>query len=432
MSDVLDDTIISHPAHVELRAHYTDAEVNDLHARARQRAPDPSIFDDRKPFLWHAEISNTRLDSHFTRMAKSTLTNFAAGLEDGVSFMNSHRTGGFITSAELPLGASLRGKLVNAGGDGVIKTLGDFMTLPGIKLTDVGTDDLIDAMRAGILRDVSVGFYGGEAICDICGRDMLRDYRCPHIPGFHYDPEAEGDDANDRARKTSREKGVLATATWENGNLSEVSGVYDGSTPGAAILKARREAEAGRMTDGQRLLFEQRYRIHLPSKRLVVAVAAPGQEGNMPQSADEARKAGEQTHPDDWIDRALRDVHERVFGKDRAYGGGVAAVAALDVEIKRLRPLADDGTSYREDLITKAIQEGIRAHGNNFAQETYREILRNAPLETIKVMLADWERLAGAANPGGRKTVEGAPPAIDPEMAGKGGERQLPDRAFQG
>lgn len=75
-------------------------------------------------------------------------------------------------------------------------------------------------------------------------------------------------------------------------------------------------------------------------------------------------------------------------------------------EVSRLRPLADDGRRYREDLITEALAEGVRALGEAFSRETYEAVLRAAGIDTIRRMRDDWKQIGDQRFPGGRKIQE--------------------------
>lgn len=242
------DGVFAHPARVQGRA--TNAEL--LQLASSRGALDDVIFTERPPYFWTAEISSNRLDAYYTRMSPATtLRNFASDATEGVSFQNSHGT------QALGFGRSLRGQYLAAGADGVARVEADFYTVPGLRLNTVSTDDLINGIRSGLIKDVSVGFFGGRFVCTICGRDVMRDWDCPHIPGLTYDAES-----------AASSTGTLATATVEDAHLAEVSAVYDGATPGAAILKAVREADAGRIRPQAVRLLEQRYRMRLPTARV--------------------------------------------------------------------------------------------------------------------------------------------------------------------
>ena len=223
------------PAHVRVGAGTDDSET--LLALAKSVAPDPTIFDEHDPFFWSAEISSNRLDSYFTRMAPSTLQNFADDANTGVAFLTGHDT------RRLPLGRSMQGVFTRKNGEGNSRVDASFYTLKGMNTNGVSTDDFVMGVRSGVISDVSVGFHGGQFICNICGRDMMDwsdwDNMCMHIPGVEYEL------TNKKGEPTGKRQ--LCIADIENSRLSEVSGVYDGATPGASITKAIQLAEGGRL-----------------------------------------------------------------------------------------------------------------------------------------------------------------------------------------
>jgi len=222
--------VFGHPARVTAIRGERAAEL--LRMARDMHAFDSAVFDEADPFFWRAEISSSRLDAYYTHMAASTLSNFARAAEEGISFQNSHRR------YELPLGRSLTGMVRESGGETVVEV--DFYTVAGLRLTGVNTRDFILGVRSGIVHDVSVGFYGGQWICDICGRNYLS-YDCPHVAGLEYEFERGG---------VVRTK--LATVEIRDARLAEVSAVYDGATPGAAIVKASRlVGESVRIKEGE-------------------------------------------------------------------------------------------------------------------------------------------------------------------------------------
>jgi hypothetical protein len=418
----------------------------------------------------------------------TTLRNFAADAEAGVSFQNSHNT------YQLGFGRSITGRFTGAQGNGISKVEADFYTLPGLTLNGVSTNDLIIGMRAGIVKDVSVGFYGGEFRCQICKRDMLRDWECNHVPGLTY---------NRKEPDGSITEGIQAIAAVVDAHLAEVSAVFDGSTPGAAILKAQSEAQAGRMTDSQIDLLERRYRINLPTKRITSSgidipsdIAEPESEqddatedppmaGTKPNetepvvSTEPVVAATEVTEPivvEPVVDEAAQQELDAVAValdeveapaaetvSERARQLGLHArqlttqhtdlttrneeltrqladaqnrATTLDTDlvnaraqIAQLEPAAIDGRQYRIDLIAETLAEGVRANGAGFSQDIYRPLLENAPLETIKRMRADWTKVADDLFKPGRKTEDGNP-AEPKKTAVTPTTPAVPDQAF--
>lgn len=379
-------TILSHPARIRA---VSDADT--LMARLGERY---ALEPNTEVYLWRAEISNDLLDSHFTHMAESTLRNYAADAQAGVAFLKGHDW------RALPIGYSLDATYEEGERKRVVA---DFYTVAGLP----ETDDLIKRMKAGILRDVSVGFHGGTMTCDLCSRDF---WSCPHIPGLKYETK-EGDTVRTQ----------LATFTIEDARLSEVSGVFDGSTPGAMILKA--QERAGDLTPDQVRILEQRYRVKLPAgKRVFAGVEIP--TGQMPGKADDM-------HEDEV--KRIQAVFARAGVDDP---GDIATSieqlgSKLDEATKRvneLTPQAADGRQYRSDLVAEALAEGVRAQGQDFDKPTYEAMLANAPIATIKRMRDDWKKIGDERFQGGRQSVdESTAPDEQVEAVAF-----MPDSAFRG
>lgn len=323
-----------------------------------------SVEDSDDTFLWDAEISNDLLDSHFTRMSESTLTNYAADAAAGVAFLRGHNW------HELPVGYSYDAEM------GVERNqkrvFASFYTVQGIP----DTDDLIRRMKGGLLRDVSVGFHGGSMRCDLCGQDF---WDCLHYPGIKYE-EKNGDTVTTQ----------LATFTIEDARLSEVSGVYDGSTPEAMILKAQRASALGLLVPSEAAVLENTYRIRLASKSTFIPLT---QERTMEEKDIKLIRDALGVSTDDAILTRAQDI--------------VTKLKDAEARVKELEPLASDGESYRNDLVTDALAEGVRAQGNEFDAELYRGTLTIAPIVVVKRMRDDWKKLADKQFQGGRSTVEG-------------------------
>lgn len=433
----------------------------------RQVAGLPDDLPD--PFVFETESSNNNLDFYFTHMLESTLRNFAAEAAVGVQFLDSHNNynlgygrtfdGRFeIDSSRAPV---YRLDNPNAGlafqPDTAVKRaiIGTY-TIPGIRfgggLTYASTDDFILAARAKLARDISVGFYGGRWTCDICGGNYRSYQSCQHLGGFEY---ALGDQG---------ERIVVCTVGIDGAHLAEHSVVYDGATPGAMLRKAEELARHGELEPEKAAAFELRYKVHLPTRKSFPAsdleekpASVPNentvgrgkelpdttgdQPMNLEQELNEARAALTEANVNEsvpvaggirqlaeratrWqaeLDAAIAAVPEGVEGESLA-----ARVATLGAALTRLRPLADDGRAYRADLIEAALTEGVRAHGEKFAQEAYRGLLEASGIEVIKRMRDDWRAIGDKQFPGGRETVDGdenqQPEADQSKKSGRGVE----------
>lgn len=85
----MDPITLTTRAKIDARA---DLDTGALLALAKERAPDPTVFDSYEPAFWVAEISSNVLDYYYTSMGPKMRANFARALNDGVSFQDSHNT----------------------------------------------------------------------------------------------------------------------------------------------------------------------------------------------------------------------------------------------------------------------------------------------------------------------------------------------------
>lgn len=218
-------------------------------------------------YLHYAEAANTNfVEDRYLFLDRSTLRNIAKCGSMGVAFMNSHRTGGMSHPSELPFGRTFAGRYeeyTDAGGQLAARALVGVYLLRGLKPNgDQGpsTDDLHQLIDGGTLFDVSVGLYGGEAICDVCGNDLDEydqrgGYVCPHVPGTNYSMSA-AEIATQKARGVGDGK---ASYSLCNSSMGEVSAVYDGAVPGAGFRKALSFAREGRFSSADLISCRHAY-----------------------------------------------------------------------------------------------------------------------------------------------------------------------------
>lgn len=436
---------------------------DDLLELARKASPDPAILTEYPPFFGGAEISNSNPDGYNTRMHKSSLMNYAADAEVGVAFLVGHaRTG-------VPVGYSLTGKYTGGQNE---RTESAFYIPSGMEVRDsigvVNTNTVINPMRAGTLRDISIGFRGGEYRCSLCGGDMLDWFGdCFHFPGRKYVQTEDGAGKKIWRRAKEGEEGETAYAWIHNARLSEYSGVFDGATPDAMLtgIRALREVEAGHMSVETARMIEAQYRVNIVGQRRWPSGFSPlpgaeqmtrqngeqtereqgtgtGQEqaagtgsetgateaasagtntagtegeqaapaaGTEPAGTEAARAAVPQgTVMAVFPPSALRIAQE--IGVPAEHQGSVeASMRWVAEELGRLRPLATDGQTYRSDLITDTLKQAARAFGADFAKSeaSYRQTLEASSIDTIKRFQTDF-RAAGDARlgAGGRVTED--------------------------
>lgn len=401
---------------VELGAVNTRAaSLSSLQAMVKERANDPSVFDGNDPFIFSGCVSTSLRDSYFTSMATTSLTNFATDMEEGVALLPSHN------AYRLNFGKSLAGRFIRGKGERVSRTEGEFFMLPGSTLDGIATDEVIRNIKAGVLTDLSVGFYGGRWVCDLCGEDYLRG-ACPHWLGMEYPP---GEDGGERR---------LATATIHDARLSEVSVVYSGATPGAAIQKVVRAVEAGQIEPEKVRALEACYRVKLPGTRHYTPGFTPDERGAFSMANDGKGQVPEPSGADAILQAQLRVFAQAVTDAYRALGAEPpaeadtpAALRDLAGELVELRPLrakvtdlegqvadltprARDGDAYRGAKIEETWGEYVRAGLSEGVDEKEQKALwSRAPIAQVVKECEHYRKLGDARYPGGRQTSEGEP-----------------------
>lgn len=264
----------------------------NLRTRTPQKASDLYVFP--------TQISNQNLDSFWTRMTPRSLTWFAEDATRGVAICDSHVHG------RLPIGRSFYGTVDSQVEDGPSGHLATMTTqtlgylVRGMQLSNgMASDDVARGIEAGLYWQASIGFDPVAFTCSVCGRNMLTDFDCYHIPGFLYPaPEGRvvegsltapslpvanyGEDDGDGwmppvgmcgspEEALYPPSGMVACIADVDAHLIEYSLVFRHATPDAEVpsgpnamlLKAEAEAERGRANPRLLMAVEDRCHVRL-------------------------------------------------------------------------------------------------------------------------------------------------------------------------
>jgi hypothetical protein len=87
--------------------------------------------------------------------------------------------------------------------------------------------------------------------------------------------------------------------------------------------------------------------------------------------------------------------------------------------------LAKEGFAYREELIQEAIEWGVRAQGNDFPVDAWKQLLSESgrTIEAIKDFREQFKKQADAAIPVGRMSI--------PSEGNKLEKKSVPDEAYK-
>jgi hypothetical protein len=157
-------------------------------------------------------LANDALDRTGERFSEAFLRKLAATLP-GKPVLAHHDKGSF------PLGRFYAAQVEEDPGTGVLWLIARWYLLKSVE-----NESLRRHLDAGIYAHVSIGFRGGELMCDVCSEPFWGD--CPHWPG----------------QEVTREgRPVPVTMTWQDprGTAEAVEGslVWLGAQRGARVIK---------------------------------------------------------------------------------------------------------------------------------------------------------------------------------------------------
>lgn len=237
------------------------------------RGEDAEPLTEEDVYVHYAEAANSAfIGDRYAFLSTRTLKNIVRDAQAGFAFMNSHRTGGLSHPSELPFGRTFCGRWERAE-DGSERALIGFYMRRGVAPNGANgptSDDLHKGIDAGTIFDVSVGLWGGDYVCDVCGGDLSDWESCPHVPGTTYDMDAEAQAAQ-AARGVT---GGRASYTIDNARCGETSAVYDGAVPGAGFRKALSRqatlsrAERAQMRAAYSRLLNRKERAHMDATEI--------------------------------------------------------------------------------------------------------------------------------------------------------------------
>lgn len=359
-----------------------DDQWEAVMSRINRHSLDPLTKED--VFTFSGICSNDRMDSYLTRMDPvTTLRNYVEDLQGGVPLQEGHDI------YKNPYGRSYDAEFLESTEiDNANSVRGHWYVLRDLSINGVPTNDTIRAIRGGIIKDMSVGFGGNKTWyrCSSCGRDIF-DWECPHIPGLE------------------DEHGRMSFSWVVEGRLREVSTVYNGATPGAYIDKARAFVQQGELSRENIVKLEREYQVRLDDGKR--SIFMPKKEGNRMDLLAQIRQALQEGK----IEKARLYEVLSTEGETFRQPDDVSIRNELgeqaNVEgIKQLKTEAELGRAYVVDLIDQAVSARVKAQGEKFNAEQYKQMLvRVNDIEFIKGEIDSYEKQALERFTPGRQTA---------------------------
>ena len=452
----------------------TDEQLTKINSLAKRTLSSDEVF------VWPSKLAGDMIiPGHYIQLTKELLDVFAMDAKSGVSFLIDHswKPDGFWglggrPRAAIPYGRTFDSSFAGGTVEGeTISLNADTYMVRGIQVDGINTNDLIASVEAGILFDESIGFSYSKAVCSICGNSYNDHSKCEHIAGKTYEIEEDGVTKNKLCW-------IMASPP---GNLWENSAVFDGAYPGAGMLSKAgdvMESESGTYqvvtelkdidpaksiiaTYGKRSGLVTMLKKSDPQKQFAVGGIVPNLTdgdsifalGNkigvsreqVVNIANLVLKGGEKqmkTYTQEEVDALVKEaVEKEQMAQKEALEAAMAASAPLKVFLSQeqatevlgkehdadtILKLAKEGAQYRNELIEDAVEWGVRAQGNDFPVDAWKQMLSESgrTIEAIKDFKEGFKKQAQGSIPAGRITVPGA-------GKGQSVDSDLPDEAYK-
>ena len=360
-------------------------------------------------------VGDALLTERYMKLHKSLLELYKTDAKAGVAFMLDHAWAGL--QKALVYGRTFDASIKRSDGtvEGETWALhGDTYIVRGKEKDGISTDSIIADIEDGTLFDVSIGFGFETSICSVCGENY---YRCDHFRGREYDGQ------------------LCYIIAKPPGYLIELSGVFDGAYPTAGILSQMS------LPEGQSEL------IQLPDEELkklpsgIMTYASYGSnsgrlltyhkkddlaKGNTFSVPDLSKPKGSDqemsepvTYTQEQVDALIKEAVDKAVAEALANAPAVdppatpeafmtqeQATEKLGKELPADKVLtyAKEGMDYMAQLVEDAVAMGVRAQGNDFPAETWKNTFAGMGSQGIKDIMATFEKQAKEEIPAGRQS----------------------------
>ena len=360
-------------------------------------------------------VGDALLPERYLKLHKSLLELYKTDAKAGVAFMLDHAWAGI--QKALVYGRTFDASIKRSDGtvEGETWALHGYTYIVRGKEKDgISTDSIIADIEDGTLFDVSIGFGFETATCSVCGENY---YRCEHWRGREYEGQ------------------LCYIIAKPPGYLMELSGVFDGAYPTAGILSQMS------LPEGQSEL------IQLPDEELkklpsgIMTYASYGSnsgrlltyhkkddlaKGNTFSVPDLSKPKGSDqemsepvTYTQEQVDALIKEAVDKAVAEALANAPAVdppatpeafmtqeQATEKLGKELPADKVLtyAKEGMDYMTQLVEDAVAMGVRAQGNDFPAETWKNTFAGMSSQGIKDIMATFEKQAKEEIPAGRQS----------------------------
>ena len=447
----------------------TSGQLDKINALAHRTLSKEETFVFSNKMVGDALLAERRLQLH-----KSLLEVFRNDARTGIAFMLDHPWAGmFRPKPAYPYGRTFDATLKKSDGamEGENWALhGDVYIVRGKEKDGVSTDVIIADIEDGTMFDVSVGFGFSTSICSICGNEYYSS-KCEHWRGQDYDGQmcyiigkppgwlGELSGVWDGAYPTA---GVLSKdGTGETQNAfilldempredvkklpSDITTYCQYSTNrGSAMTYFKKDdlvkgntftvPDLSKLKGSGEQMFTENEEKAL--KVLLDKAGVPLKEGSS-QVADTFNTIAEKwdSVTKEAVDKAVKEALEKTAESGNAIGEALSSVESYmtqaqvveklgkELPAEKVLSYAKEGEAYMTELVDNAVAAGVRAQGNDFPAETWKNTFASMASQGIKDIMETFNKQAGEEIPAGRQSSAGAQGTVT--------QSELPDEAFQ-
>ena len=389
-------------------------------------------------FVFKSKAAGDRIiPGRYTKISKELLEVLAQDARKGVSFMFNHNWSRS-TGQGIPYGKVFDGRVLPS--DSEEETVGleleRYIVRDDEQADGISGNALIKRIETGVLSDTSITFSTDTMTCSVCGNNY-NGRECHHWRGGKYELD----------NGEIKECYVIAQppkTMFENNNnsLYEESIVWDGAYPGATISQSKDADTTQKMKNNLVPLAEK---VILAEGAQIVTSYSNGLTLDFVNESDiiETVKM-EQTETEEAIERGVELMNEKTKKMLESFGIEIKEEMdlketlekisealekesveptdqstglmlsedeikeSLGIEIedsKEILELAKLGTTYKNEVIEEALSTGIVAMGNEFNKDVWTETFGKMDIESIKGVMATFNKQAEEKIPAGRKTI---------------------------
>jgi hypothetical protein len=370
----------------------------------------PDLMIDDQPTAYHSIIH------------ENLLRKFVIDAKKGVGLLMNHN------NRSLPVGRSFDAELREEFDPETGKM---YKSVYGMFYIDLGrqtesgmtTDDIVKGINAGTIFDTSIGFNAKRWDCSICGHD-IRDWRnCDHFPGEKYQVKgtdgvhreetcyvvAGSDGVGELLENSLVYAGAVDRATIkrnfslgnvrENENKSNLhlvenfknvpldATIYQYFTKNGALFFTDTEErtngleELKKRSDQQVEFAKFKEVVETFGIKFENAEELSAELSKLAEAATElTKKANEVTE----LANKVSELQEALSKKDET-------IAELTKANEELAEKAELANTYRQDLINKALELGVRVQGNAFQKPMFEKFLGTLSIDEIKEVISGFE-----------------------------------------